>query len=160
MIWPFRQADVAIGGRERPYLLRWHLIPRNRWLGIYLHKFYRDDDDRALHDHSKDNCSLLLRGAYCELLFESQPQAGRALPRTKFAYRRPWRLYFRRAEIAHRVVLYKDPDGTPLPCWSLFLTWRERRAWGFWCPGGRWIDWKTFQGNRGYEGTDGPGCNA
>lgn len=43
--------DFTIGGHERPYLLRWFIIPRNRFFNIYLHKFLRSDDDRALLDH-------------------------------------------------------------------------------------------------------------
>ena len=37
----------VIGGADDPYMLRWYLIPRNRRFNIYLHKFLRDDDDRA-----------------------------------------------------------------------------------------------------------------
>jgi hypothetical protein len=42
-----RAPDQVIGGRERPYMLRWYLIPRNRFCNIYLHHFLRSDDDRA-----------------------------------------------------------------------------------------------------------------
>lgn len=49
---PFwRAPDFYIGGNANPYLLRWWVIPRNRFFNVYLHKFLRDDDDRALHDH-------------------------------------------------------------------------------------------------------------
>ena len=58
--------DQVIGGRQRPYLLRWFLIPQNRFLNVYLHRFLRSDDDRALHDHPWWNVSLLLEGAYTE----------------------------------------------------------------------------------------------
>lgn len=57
-----------IGGTDRPYLLRWFLIPRNRWFNIYLHKFCRDDDDRALHDHPWWFVSIMLQGSYVEHL--------------------------------------------------------------------------------------------
>lgn len=61
-----RPPDFVIGGAERPYLLRWWLIPRNPVFNVYLHQFMRSDDDRALHDHPWANCSVLLRGAYTE----------------------------------------------------------------------------------------------
>lgn len=40
----------VIGNADNPYMLRWFILPRNRLFNIYLHKFLRDDDDRALHD--------------------------------------------------------------------------------------------------------------
>jgi hypothetical protein len=46
-----RRPDFIIGGADNPYLLRWWIIPRNRWCNVYLHKILRDDDPRALHDH-------------------------------------------------------------------------------------------------------------
>src|SRR5574337_503235 len=85
-----REPDFIIGGRDRPYLLRWYLTPWRRWhaqarhaehpyllarvkgwLGFvlpsaYLHCFLRSDDDRALHDHPWFWCSVLLRGRYVE----------------------------------------------------------------------------------------------
>lgn len=70
--WLIRRAerrgpDFVIGGHERPYLLRWRLLPRNPVFNVYLHQFLRSDDDRALHDHPwLFNVSLLLRGPYIE----------------------------------------------------------------------------------------------
>jgi hypothetical protein len=58
-----RSPDFVIGGDERPYLLRWWVIPRNKVFNVYLHLFLRSDDDRALHDHPWANASMLLRGA-------------------------------------------------------------------------------------------------
>lgn len=57
-----------IGGKENPYMIRWFVIPRNPWFNIYVHKFCRDDDDRALHDHPWWFVSLVLSGSYIELL--------------------------------------------------------------------------------------------
>lgn len=76
-----RLPDFVIGGHDNPYLLRWHLIPRNAVFNIYLHKFLRDDDDRALHDHPWPWCSILLRGEYAEVTsprfaFEGDPDGG------------------------------------------------------------------------------------
>lgn len=61
-----RPPDFIIGGSNRPYMLRWWLIRRNRFFNIYLHKFLRSDDDRALHDHPWLNMSYLLDGEYIE----------------------------------------------------------------------------------------------
>ena len=58
--------DGIDGGPRRPYLTRWHMIPRNPWFNIYLHFFVHGDDDRALHDHPWRSWSLLLDGGYRE----------------------------------------------------------------------------------------------
>ena len=60
-----REPDFIIGDN---YLRRWWLIPRNRWLNVYLHEFRASDDDRALHDHPWASCSIILRGEYFEHL--------------------------------------------------------------------------------------------
>jgi hypothetical protein len=62
-----RNPDFVIGGNERPYLLRWWVIPRNPVFNVYLHCFLRSDDDRALHTHPwLFNVSWLLLGKYRE----------------------------------------------------------------------------------------------
>lgn len=55
-----RKPDFVIGDLSNPYLLRWWVIPRNRFFNVYLHKFLRDDDDRALHDHPWWSMSIIL----------------------------------------------------------------------------------------------------
>ena len=52
------------------YLSRWHIIPRNRFFNIYLHRFTGSDDDRALHCHPWASVSIKLRG----VLFEHYDQ--------------------------------------------------------------------------------------
>lgn len=122
----WREADFAIGGKENPYLLRWYVLPRNRWLNLYLHKFMRDDDDRAFHDHPWWFVSLLLSGTY----FEHRPIGTQ---------KRRWlSLAFRRADALHRVTL---DDGKP--AWTLVVTGPRVREWGFQCPQG-WVHWKDF----------------
>lgn len=139
-----RPPDIVIGGDADPYLRRWYLIPRNRLFNIYLHQFLRDDDDRALHDHPWPNCSLLLAGEYNEVVFVRPPAHGMPLPLSTKVRRRPGRPIFRRARTAHRVVLLRDSEGKPQPCWSLFFTGANLRSWGFWCPMGRWVHWRSF----------------
>ncbi len=62
---------------------------------------------------------------------------------TKSIERRPGDLIRRTAEDAHRVVLRRDEHGRPIPAWSLFMTGKLRRTWGFWCPKG-WRHYKKF----------------
>lgn len=127
-----RAPDFIIGSPERPYILRWWIIPRNRWFNIYLHQIQRDDDDRALHDHPWWNISIVLRGAYREIT-----------PKGTFM-RRAGSIVFRRATSAHRLELPVGEFGPDIAyCWTLFITGRRVREWGFHCPN-RWVPWYEF----------------
>lgn len=112
-----------IGGENGdPYMLRWYVIPRNPLLNIYVHKFLRSDDDRALHDHPWWFVSLILRGSY----IEHTPGGARI--------RDAWSIAFRPAETRHRVqLLINMMTGRELPCWTVIVTGPKRRGWGFWC---------------------------
>jgi len=138
-----RPPDVVIGGSERPYMLRWHLIPRNRLFNVYLHHFLRSDDDRALHDHPWWNASFLLQGSYTEHTIAAGGVHCRKLYNAGD-------IKLRGAKSAHRVEL------THGSCWSLFLTGPWLRSWGFHCPNG-WKHWKAFT-KPGRPGEVGEGC--
>lgn len=167
-----REPDVIIGGTDNPYLYRWHVIPRNKYFNIYLHHFMRSDDDRALHDHPWRSCSILLDGEY----IEHTPEGA--------FWRRPGAFYLRKATAMHRIELFKEQevvttywdypeghslygqkyadfhyvDGKELPVWTLFLTGRRTRQWGFDCPQG-WRHWKTFTASVNGSSVVGRGCD-
>lgn len=128
------------------YLLRWYVIPRNPWLNIYLHKFLHDDEDRAIHDHPWWFISIMLKGGYYEVTHSNF--VGRSFPS----------IVFRRATYAHRVVLPRVLDSDIVrPCWTLVITGRVVRDWGFHCPQG-WRHWKEFTAKDDY-GQVGRGCD-
>ncbi len=151
----------VIGDTDDPYMLRWYVIPKNPLLNIYVHKFLRSDEDRALHDHPWWFVSLLLRGGYIEV---SEAPAGKLTVLTRMApdWTRPWvhrglgwrALAYRRATYRHRVKLIplidhrntfvSRRDWRELPCWTLIITGRKSRPWGFWCPGGRFVPWRQW----------------
>ena len=144
---PARRApDVAIGGTADPYLLRWWVIPRNRLFNIYLHVFFRSDDDRALHDHPWVNLSILVEGAY----YEETIRAGGVHVWTR---REAGDFKLRPPRAAHRVELV---DGQP--CTTLFLTGPNLRSWGFHCPRG-WVHWRAFTNPADGGRTVGKGCD-
>lgn len=140
-----RPPDFIIGG-EQPYLLRWWLLPKNRWINVFLHKILRSDDERALHDHPWWNVSIVLRGGYDEVV----PDFSAAwTPYTRLAElplrgfpRRAGSVIFRHATAAHRLVL-PIRDGRTRPCWTLFITGPYQRKWGFHCAKG-WIPHEQF----------------
>lgn len=134
-----RPPDFVIGPKDRPTILRWWIIPRNRFFNIYLHHVQNSDEDRALHDHEYDNCSIVLRGGYWDVT-----------PEGRF-WRGAGSITFRRAEEPHRLEVTEGQDA-----WSLFLTGPRRREWGFHCPKG-WVHWKDFVDERD-TGAVGRGC--
>lgn len=113
---------------EEGYMLRWHLIPRNRWFNLYLHKFDGPDPGDHFHDHRFHNLTILLAGGYREALMGAW---GRwVIPGRRVA--------FRRAEQAHRIVFILRPT------WTLFIGGPTVREWGFWVDG-KWIPWQEYE---------------
>lgn len=108
------------------YLLRWHIIRRNKLFNIYLHRVTGDDIDRALHDHPYFNMSIILFGSYLEVNNHSNK------------IRKNGHVILRRAKPGHRLKV----NGQP-PVWSLFITGPRIREWGFLCKTG-WVPWFDF----------------
>lgn len=159
-----RDPDFYVGGRENPYLERWFikreggLEPREdaRSCNVFLHRFRRSDDDRALHDHPWANISILLSGSYAEVVpgaergGEERMLVGERGEPLRVLRRRAGSIVFRRAEQAHRLII---DEGD---CWSLFITGRKTREWGFHCPNG-WVHWRDFVDDAD-SGRIGRGC--
>lgn len=145
-----RKPDFIVGTEDNPYLLRWYLIPRNRFANVYLHEFRRDDDDRALHDHPWPSLSIVLSGGYYE-----------HTPGPDGSHQRIWygrgSVIFRRASHSHRIELARTPEGDLVPARTLFLTGPVVREWGFHCQQG-WRHWKEFVDSRD-SGKVGKGCD-
>jgi hypothetical protein len=139
-----REPDRVIG---TGYLERWYLIPRNRVLNIYVHRFTGDDDDRALHDHPWVSLSWCLRGRMYEHV------KMRQYKHAMVAYCRwivPGCWTYRSAKHAHRLETFGQT------CWTLFITGPGIRRWGFHCPNG-WVHWRKFTDESG-DGI-GKGCD-
>ena len=133
-----RPPDFVIGAREDPYLLRWWIVPRNRFFNVYVHNVLRDDDDRALHDHPWWSASLMLSGHLKEVL---KGDDWRVLSQGD--------IVLRSARFAHRLAIWNH-RGTGV--WTLFITGPRVREWGFLCPKG-WRHWRVF------TATDGTGAS-
>lgn len=123
MIKPSR----IIGPDHNPYMLRWHILRIRKLPRIYVHKFMRSDDDRALHDHPWWFCSILLRGTY----LEHRPSGSTLRIAPSVA--------FRKATDTHRIELLED-----IKPWTLFITGPVIRKWGFWCKD-RFVVAKEFE---------------
>ena len=174
-----RDPDFIVGADSDggPYLLRWYLTPwrswyahvpeaeRTRWQRMavfvsrwlpnpYLHKFLRDDDDRALHDHPSCAVSLILHGSYIEHTIAAGGIHQRRVHRAGTLRYLPTRH-------AHRIELPRRGPATDrgYPCWTLFLFGPSVRQWGFHCAQRGWVHWRDFTAE-GKPGETGPGCDA
>lgn len=140
-----RPPDFVIGDKSAPYLLRWHVVPRNPICNVYVHQFLRSDDDRALHDHPWASVSLLLAGSYTEHTINAGGVHERNLYAAGDVLVRPF------GGRAHRVEIAAGETA-----WTLFITGPVYRVWGFHCPQG-WVPWHEFTAADD-RGSVGRGC--
>ena len=141
-----RPPNKVIGPRDNAYMRRWWIRRRKEGgiFNVYLHRFLRSDNDRALHDHPWLSVAVVLFGEYDnhEILYGGVHRRRRLVEGD---------VIFRRARHVHRVELVSDTALT------LFITGPKIRSWGFHCPGG-WVHWSAFTADRA-DG-EGPGCSA
>lgn len=152
-----RNPDFIIGGQEAPYLRRHWLLPRNRWLNVYVHEFLRSDDDRALHDHPYlFNVSWLIDGWYIEHTIR-EGGVGVATMRSAGEFKFRWGSAPHRVELVTQTMVRAGlVESAPAPCWTVFITGPRVREWGFHC-GHRWVPWQEFTDARD-AGAIGKGC--
>lgn len=138
-----RPPDETIYSGGKPYIYRWHVIPR-RAVGcnIYLHLQVADDSERAMHDHPWSNQSVILSGGYVEEFWKMPPWTStkgvRTIKKGDVVHRGP--------EEAHRLKLLTEQPYTI----SLFSTGPVVREWGFWeeFPIPKWITQSEYKSGR------------
>lgn len=115
--FPNRVKMIEVEGN--PYLLRFYIKHNNRLPGIYLHRFFRGDDDRDLHNHPwRWSLSFILTGGYNE-----ERYVGDEIVTIKKGA--PGINYIN-GDVFHRVELL-DKSGA----WTLFISGPEDKHWGF-----------------------------
>lgn len=145
-----RQPDQFIPSAEHPYMLRWHVMRKNKLSHIadhgpieavrraiqcpftlenaYIHRFKRSEDERALHDHPWPWVSIVMQGEYIEHV-PADPRCPFGPTATRI--RRTGSVAMRfDAAAPHRVEL---TDNEPL---TMFMTGTKAREWGFYCEAG------------------------
>ena len=123
--WEFMTRFV-IGTPGDEYLDRIRLVV-TPWFQIMLHRIYRPDRQRDLHDHPWWFLSILLWGAYKEV--------------TQDGVRRCRWWNFKRTTDRHSIT-----EVSRRPVWTLVITGPKRRTWGFWVDGGtRFVQWKEYE---------------
>lgn len=123
---PFKKLRID-NGDGSIMMIRWYITGI---AGLKLHKFIASDKD-CMHDHPWAFVSVMLWGSYIE-----ETDAGQKTISSPA-------VMYRRAEHKHR-ILY-----TGKTCWTLVLTFRRVREWGFFTKEG-WVQWFNYfrKGNR------------
>lgn len=107
-----------LGLPQCPYVIRWKLeLPFG---SVRLHHWLKADDARAYHDHPWWFVTLVLKGSYTD----QNPAGADWLHAGSVRYR----------PALHRHTVFPSPGG----CWTLVVTGRKNRSWGFW-PDGKFI---------------------
>lgn len=107
-----------LGRSECPYLRRWVL---NLYIiSLRIHHWISSDDDRAYHDHPWNFLTIILKGGYTDV----SPQGKDKVYAGSIRYR----------SALHCHTVQVNPGG----CWSILLTGREKRRWGFY-PNGKFL---------------------
>lgn len=104
-----------LGLPECPYVIRWSVETP---LGsLRVHHWLASDDPRAVHDHPWWFLTFIIHGGYTD----KSPAGDEHLRRGAVRYRRA----------LHRHTVVPDEGGA----WTVLLTGRPLRAWGFWLDG-------------------------
>ena len=119
---------IIEGAAGEPYLHRWELRGNNPNFDVYLHRFLKSDDSRALHDHPAASLAILLSGTYKEWFRASH-----------YKTRTEGDAILRVATTAHRIEIDESRPG-PI---TIFIRGPKLREWGFYCASG-WRHHKDF----------------
>lgn len=123
--WGFWERFL-IGLEDDVYLDRLSII-RTPWFSIKLHRIYRHDLQRDLHDHPWAFLSIILLGYYVEDTVDGLKR------------RRWWN--WKRAEDRHSIR-----EVSRSPVWTLVFCGPKRRTWGFWVDGGtKFVNWRDYE---------------
>lgn len=111
-----------LGLKEDPFMVRW--VINFYFFSIRLHHWMHSDDSRAYHDHPWWFWTYVIRGSYVDL----SPDGADLVQAGQFR--------FRPASHAHTVMV---PSESDISTWTIMLTGRHKRTWGFWITPLKWI---------------------
>jgi hypothetical protein len=126
-------------GQRAVYMIRWNLIRIQSLFSIRIHHILLTDMDRDAHDHPWFFFAFIPKGGY----WESWGHKGEYwLPQRR---RVRW-FSFHRCTDLHKIEEFLNGKSS----WSLFITGRVVRDWGFHTPTG-WVDSDEYIANRDRE---------
>lgn len=136
--WAFMNG-FQVRKHDQPYLDRLRLV-QTPYFGLFLHRIHMPDSDRDPHDHPWPFWSLILSGGYTERVWANGSKARRGFRNDAHSVERRhsrWSLHRMPVSRAHKILTVEGR------LWTLVLTGRRRRSWGFWTPEGP-VNWKIY----------------
>ena len=124
---------ISANNEGEPYLLRWALIPNNKFFNVYLHNFI-GPDQRVMHDHPWASLAYQLSGYLLETFIKRNGYAGARFIREGY-------VTYRSSKFKHYVSPARGKRTSP--AWTLFFTGPKVRDWGF-IENDKWIYWKDY----------------
>lgn len=106
------------------YLKRWNIFRFKNLFTVRIHKFVANDDD-CMHDHPWKFLSITLWGSYIE--YSPSHFMGKQYYGFGTFKMRP-------ANWVHRIEIINNK-----PCWTLVISFKDEREWGFVTKSGNWI---------------------
>jgi hypothetical protein len=139
------EANTVFIGDER-YLDRWIFYVGGPC--VRLHRFWRGDDDRAVHDHPWDFWTYPLT-SYREVVerevFDGLQRSLGWLKQCQMV--NAWRLHKRPAKYRHFVV--GRADGSTKPFWTIVFAAHRSNKWGFWPTPETFVYWRFWDSHKG-----------
>lgn len=129
---------------QEKYLKRWYLF-RFKSFSVFVHKFFKSDEDRALHDHPWNYIVIPTWRGYTEYSSNLVKKFFLFGVLKEIREEKTKRIYpiigirYRKSTYRHRVELINNK-----PAWSIFIKFRKNRNWGFW-PNNEYIYWEDFR---------------
>jgi hypothetical protein len=118
----YKKRTVIYREDNEPYLIRYTIFTC-RWFSVKVHNILLSDYD-CLHDHPWTFITCILKGGYIENT------------ETTSKYYGPATILYRPANFKHSLNLLR-------PAWTLVITFRKVREWGFWTRTG-WVHWRNY----------------
>ena len=132
----FRRRDITRKGEL--YLRRYYLTPRSWPIKVFLHVIYKPDDDEFPHDHPWPFFGLVLSGGYFEAIYKKL--AGGKVEFSEYKHRYLGTVAYRGMDAVHQI----DALHNEKKCWTLIITGKPKRIWGFFTDKGR-VEWNVYQ---------------
>lgn len=118
----FYKKTIIYREDNQPYLIR-HSLFSCRWFAVKVHHILISDYD-CQHDHPWAFITFLVKGGYVEYTPTGSKVHGRGS------------LLYRPAAYIHRLEIHQ-------PVWSVVITFKKVREWGFFTQKG-WVKWYLY----------------
>ncbi len=120
-----------------PFLDRLRLV-QTPLFGVYLHRIHQPDVDRDPHDHPWPFMSVILSGSYEERVWAGKGRVRNDVHSMGFLRRRG-SVHLMSQGRAHKITEVRGQ------LWTLVITGRRSRDWGFWTIDG-FVPWREYLG--------------